>query len=100
MLLIPCPCCGARDQTEFVYGGDAAARRPADPSALSDEDWSAFLHLRANPAGEHDELWQHAQGCRRWIGVRRNTLTHAIMYSFAVGAATDPAAGADAEPRS
>lgn len=97
MLLIPCPYCGARDQTEFVYGGDATVRRPADPSAVSDEEWSTFLHLRANPAGEHDELWQHVQGCRRWIGVRRNTLTHAIVRSFAVGARAS-ASASESEP--
>jgi len=88
MLLIHCPHCGPRNQTEFTYGGDATVRRPADPAALSEQAWSDHLHIRANPAGEHDELWQHAMGCRRWIGVRRNTLTHEIV-------STGPAPGAN-----
>ncbi len=82
MLLIECPFCGPRDQTEFTYGGDATVARPSDPAALDDEAWSAYLNLRTNPAGEHDELWQHSLGCRRWIGVRRNTLTHQILSTW------------------
>ena len=34
MLLIPCPCCGPRDATEFRYGGQAGIAYPADPEAL------------------------------------------------------------------
>ena len=90
MLLIPCPWCGPRDQVEFTYGGDAAARRPADPAALTDAEWSNRLYLRDNPRGPHRELWQHHAGCRRWLVVTRDTLTHAIE-----GAA--PSAGA--QPR-
>lgn len=90
MLLILCPHCGPRNQTEFTYGGDATVRRPADPSALSEQAWSDYLNIRANPAGEHDELWQHAIGCRRWISVRRNTLTHEIVSTCPAPAAGTP----------
>jgi heterotetrameric sarcosine oxidase delta subunit len=31
-----------------------------------------------NTAGEHDEIWQHAGGCRAHLRVTRNTLTHKI----------------------
>jgi len=79
MLLIDCPYCGPRDQVEYAYGGDATVVRPHDPAALSDDEWNAYLNLRDNPAGPHDEYWQHALGCRRWIVVRRDTLTHAIV---------------------
>ena len=78
MLLIPCPHCGPRDATEFTYGGDANVRRPADPAALSDEQWAEYVYMRDNPRGEHSEWWQHSFGCRRWITVRRNTYTHDI----------------------
>jgi sarcosine oxidase subunit delta len=37
-----------------------------------------YLYLRDNPAGEFEELWYHAQGCRNWLRVRRNTRSHAI----------------------
>ncbi len=31
MLLIPCPNCGPRDETEFHYGGQAHVRLPRKP---------------------------------------------------------------------
>ena len=81
MLLIPCPHCGPRDVTEFTYGGDARVRRPARPASLTDEQWAAYVYMRDNPRGEHNELWQHSSGCRRWIEVRRNTYTHDVISS-------------------
>jgi sarcosine oxidase subunit delta len=72
---IPCPFCGARDSREFVFRGDATPVRPQgdDSGAMF-----AYLHLRDNPAGTFEELWYHAQGCRTWLRVTRNTVTHAI----------------------
>ncbi len=81
MMLIPCPYCGPRNVTEFNYGGDADVVRPADPQAVSDAQWVRYLYLRENPRGAHDELWQHTAGCRRWIRVRRDTLTHEVFAS-------------------
>jgi heterotetrameric sarcosine oxidase delta subunit len=85
MLLIACPWCGPRAQIEFTYGGDATAVRPA-PDA-PDSAWAAFVYLRDNPRGPHDERWQHSAGCRQWFRVRRDTRTHRIV-------ATEPFAGA------
>ena len=84
MLLIPCPWCGPRAQTEFTYIGDATVDRP-DPATASDDDWLAHIYLRDNPKGMHDELWHHAGGCRRHLKVRRDTTTHAIAGSCAPG---------------
>jgi heterotetrameric sarcosine oxidase delta subunit len=84
MLLITCPYCGPRAQIEFTYGGDAKAKRPADPDAVTLEAWLDYVYLRDNPRGPHWELWQHASGCRRWLRVQRDTLTHEIL-------ATEPA---------
>ena len=82
MLSIPCPWCGPRDQTEFSYGGDASAKRPDTASGqVSDEDWHDYVYLRDNRRGFHDEFWQHTAGCRRWIKVRRHTLTNEIAAS-------------------
>ena len=86
MMNIDCPHCGPRDVTEFTYGGDANVRRPANPDTLTDEQWAAYVYLRDNPRGEHDELWQHSSGCRRWIAVRRNTYTHDVIAAGAPGA--------------
>ena len=79
MLLIPCPYCGPRDVTEFSYGGDADIRPPHHDAPES--AWSAYVYLRDNPRGPHNELWQHSAGCRRWIRVKRNTLTHEVLGS-------------------
>ena len=76
MLIIKCPHCGPRDHTEFSYGGDATVKRPADGASM--EPWYDAVYLRDNPRGPHAELWQHVQGCRAWVVVTRDTLTHAI----------------------
>ncbi len=72
---IPCPFCGSRDSREFVYRGDATPVRPAcdDADAMFD-----YLYLRDNPAGAFEELWYHAQGCRNWLRVQRDTRSHAV----------------------
>ena len=82
MLLIECPWCGPRAETEFSYGGEAGIKRPADPYALSDAEWADYLFYRSNPRGAHRELWNHAQGCRRWFGVERDTVSYRIEKSF------------------
>ena len=79
MLLIPCPWCGARAQSEFSYGGDATLKRPAPDAPV--EAWTAFVYQRDNPAGPHEELWFHGAGCRQWFRVRRDTRTHEIIAS-------------------
>lgn len=84
MLLITCPYCGPRAQIEFTYGGDAG-QRPPDPEKVLLERWLDYVYLRDNPRGPHWELWQHSAGCRRWLRVRRDTLTHEILASEAAG---------------
>ena len=59
MLLIPCPWCGPRDDVEFRYGGQALLSYPADPDALSDEEWADYLFMRDNPKGDFSERWFH-----------------------------------------
>jgi sarcosine oxidase subunit delta len=78
MLLIPCPWCGERDETEFSYGGQAGVAYPADPAALSDAEWAEYLFVRDNPKGPFAERWVHAHGCRRWFDLTRDTVTHEI----------------------
>ncbi|VCU57930.1 Sarcosine oxidase delta subunit [Tritonibacter mobilis] len=73
---ITCPLCGARDHREFTYKG-AALPVPALESGVM--AWDAHVHLRENPAGPHEELWQHAMGCGAWLKVRRNTVSHEIL---------------------
>jgi heterotetrameric sarcosine oxidase delta subunit len=85
MLLIPCPWCGDRDETEFAYGGQAHVPYPADPDALSDAEWGAYLFVRDNPKGPFAERWVHSAGCRRWFNVERDTGTHRVLRSYRVG---------------
>ena len=79
MLLVTCPWCGPREELEFRYGGQAGIAFPADPDALTDAEWAAFLFLRDNPKGPFRERWVHAAGCRRWFDRTRDTVTHAWL---------------------
>ena len=77
-MLIDCPYCGARDSHEFSYRGDAGGTRPDPTAANAGEAFHDYVYLRDNPAGDHLEWWYHGAGCRQWLKVCRNTLTHAI----------------------
>jgi heterotetrameric sarcosine oxidase delta subunit len=85
---IPCPWCGLRDEAEFAYGGDATARRPAPDAPL--EAFQDYVYMRANPRGWHLEWWQHVAGCRQWLKVARNTLSHEIRASARPDQDLDP----------
>lgn len=76
---IDCPHCGNRSSAEFDYLGDASLLLRPDPSAFDAlEQFHKYVYLRRNPAGEHQEIWQHNLGCREWLIVNRNTLDHRI----------------------
>jgi sarcosine oxidase subunit delta len=36
------------------------------------------VFIRDNPRGAHHEYWQHVHGCRQWLRVVRDTVTHEI----------------------
>ncbi len=84
MIRITCPYCGPRDHQEFSYVGDATLTRPSD-DAVGDA-WYDFVYLRDNPRGPHLEYWQHVHGCRAFVKVLRDTLTHEVL---ATGTAAD-----------
>ena len=82
MLRIHCPYCGVRDHEEFSYFGDATKHYPAlslEPSPEHHAAWVEAVFMRDNPKGEHHELWQHTLACRRWLVVKRHTVTHDIL---------------------
>jgi heterotetrameric sarcosine oxidase delta subunit len=83
MLRIECPWCGVRDEPEFTYGGESQAARPA--AAASDAEWADYLYCRTNAKGEHAERWCHSFGCGQWFNAVRNTATHEILATWAVG---------------
>ncbi|MBB2796603.1 UNVERIFIED_ORG: sarcosine oxidase subunit delta [Rhizobium pisi] len=74
--LISCPHCGVRPKEEFSIRGDANLVRPA-PEACQDA-WYDYVYLRDNPKGRHSEYWHHSSGCRRWLIVERDTVTHKV----------------------
>ena len=76
MQLIECPWCGPREETEFHYGGQAHIPYPADPAALSDEEWARYIFFRDNTKGLWAERWSHSHGCRRWFNALRDTATY------------------------
>ncbi|WP_120499117.1 sarcosine oxidase subunit delta [Roseovarius sp. EL26] len=73
MLLIPCPHCGPRDQSEFFYGGTHA---PQPALSAKSVKWHEAIHLRAANPEIQAELWYHESGCARWIYLRRDLKTH------------------------
>jgi sarcosine oxidase subunit delta len=82
VLLISCPWCGARAESEFRCGGQSHIARPGPPETVSDAEWSAYLFERLNPKGLHRERWVHAYGCGRWFNVARDTVTHQILETY------------------
>lgn len=78
MLRFECPYCGLRDEPEFRWGGEVPLVRPSPPQLVSDWEWAAYLFFRDNPKGLVRERWLHAFGCRQWLVVVRNTVTHQI----------------------
>ena len=86
MLLIICPYCEeARPELEFTYAGEAHIARPADPSALTDEQWRDHLYIRRNPRGLHAERWRHQHGCGRFFNAVRDTVTDKFLTTYKAG---------------
>ena len=79
MLLIKCPWCGVRDETDFSYGGEAGIKRPLNPADLNDQEWADYLFMRKNTRGLFLEHWNHSLGCRQWLIVERDTVTYEII---------------------
>jgi heterotetrameric sarcosine oxidase delta subunit len=73
---IVCPFCGERELGEFTCLGDAKPVRPA--ANASEDEVFDYVYLRDNVAGETSEHWYHGGGCRAWLKIARNTLTHEI----------------------
>ncbi len=94
MLLIPCPWCGPRDETEFACGGQSHIQRPKFDGA-TEVEWCDYLFFRINPKGVGQERWVHVHGCRRWFNVARDTVTHEIEAVYQMGEST-PSTGVQA----
>jgi sarcosine oxidase, subunit delta len=82
VLLLTCPWCGPRDETEFTYGGQAHVAYPAAPADLTDQAWAEYLFYRDNPKGPFAERWMHSTGCRRWFNVLRDTVNYEVLAAY------------------
>ena len=92
MMLIECPFCGPRDETEFSCGGEAHIARPLAENKISDADFADYLFMRDNPKGLFLERWQHSAGCRRWFNMARDTVSHDVVEVYSMGALPKTAA--------
>jgi sarcosine oxidase subunit delta len=88
MLLVTCPWCGPRAESEFTCGGEADIARPVDPDGLTDKEWGDYLFMRRNSRGLHREQWHHSFGCRRWFTVERDTVTYELRRARAENSGT------------
>jgi sarcosine oxidase subunit delta len=76
MLLIPCPYCGLRDESEFSHRGEVVDR--PNPDTASDAQWVQYLYYRSNVRGWQREYWVHTHGCLQLFVICRHTLTQEI----------------------
>ena len=77
MLLIPCPYCGERDESEFSYGGSSRDYPTLDEDHSID-DWYKSVYLPKLDQNTLREYWYHNAGCEQWVEVKRNLFTHEI----------------------
>lgn len=82
MLEIACPYCGVRNEDEYTFLVEGGVVRPQDPACTTDNEWADYLFNRNNIKGVHYELWQHRFGCRQWLAVARNTVSHEILGTW------------------
>jgi len=93
MLLINCPWCGPRAETEFLCGGEAGIARPLNPENITDQEWGDYLFMRTNPRGNSYEQWLHAAGCRRWFKANRDTVSYRFTSFETFGHEADATSG-------
>jgi len=74
--VVLCPNCGAREVTDFEFGGELVTRSKERPSK---RELSAYNYFRRNVAGVQHEWWYHRAGCRAWFVAERDTRTNVIL---------------------
>lgn len=73
---LTCPNCGARDVSEFRYGGQILpAHEVYRYGGLKPEGAPA---ASGNLPEVHKERWYHRLGCRRWLVAERNVQTNTV----------------------
>jgi len=85
MLLIVCPYCGKRPESEFTYGGQAHLARPVKPAELDKQAWTDLLYMRTNTKRIYAERSRHARGCGRFFNAVRDTTTDHFLAFYKTG---------------
>lgn len=80
MILLTCPNCGARNVSEFRYGGEIT-KRPNSNTATQ-AAWANYLYMRNNVLGVMPEWWYHQAGCGQWFIAERHTKTHEVLETY------------------
>ena len=75
---IECPNCGAREASEFAFGGETVPFPLGGEGRESADANYERVWLRRNVLGRQNERWFHAAGCRRWVEVERDTHTNEL----------------------
>lgn len=81
MVIMKCPYCGARNISEFRYGGEYSPR-PPKPLDATDKEWADYIYMKANQVGVQKEWWHHADGCGAWFLAERHTKTNQVIATF------------------
>ena len=81
MVLLDCPNCGARNVTEYRYGGEYNPR-PAKPLETNDADWSDYVFMKKNKLGVQVEWWYHSSGCSTWFLAERHTKSNEVIQTL------------------
>lgn len=79
MKILKCPLNGARNISEFVWGGEV--KPMPDPVTATDAEWTAYLFLEDNTAGEIHEWWLHAP-TNYWFIARRNNISDEVLETM------------------
>ena len=82
MMLIACPHCGPRAQSEFIYERTVDSVVPLNAPV---HEAMAKLFTPNNPRGVDDEIWRHTYGCRAWMVLTRHRVTNEISECRAIG---------------
>jgi heterotetrameric sarcosine oxidase delta subunit len=76
--VLTCPNCGAREVTDFAFGGELN-RRPRERPSL--RELGTYNYFRRNVAGVQREWWYHRSGCRAWFIAERDTRTNDVQWT-------------------
>jgi sarcosine oxidase subunit delta len=79
MKILSCPLNGARNITEFTYGGEFHAM--PDPVNSNSREWAEHVFFHDNQAGVVTEWWCHTASSY-WFLAERNTITDQVLRTF------------------